>query len=678
MIADAHQKVRAEHLARKAYLYVRQSTMRQVVENQESTKRQYDLSRRAVALGWHQDQIVTIDQDLGQSAASSDRVGFQKLVAEVGMDRAGIVMGLEVSRLARNSSDWHRLLEICAVTDTLILDEEGVYDPAHFNDRLLLGLKGTMSEAELHVIRARLMGGLLNKAQRGELCMRLPVGFVYDEQDRVMLNPDKQIRECLHLFFRTFRRVGTIYRTVQMFREQNLKFPKRMHFGPCKGKTVWSLLTYSRAYEILHNPRYAGAFVYGRRTEKRVGADGRLTTVYLPREKWRVLIPRAHEGYIKWEDYEENQKRLEANRHWKRACPPREGPALLQGLVICGVCGRKMSVRYHHRWGGLNPDYCCDGQGKKVADSKCQSIPGYGIDEAVGDLLVQAMNPIALEVSLAVQQELQERIEEADQLRCKQLERARYESELTRQRFMRVSPDNRLVADSLEADWNIKLKLVAEAEEHYKRHREQDRKVLDEETRARIMALASDFPRLWKNPSTPIRERKRMARLLIEDVTLLKGEDITAHVRFKGGKIQTIHLPRPLSYFEKRKTDAAVVVEIDRLLSTHTTGEVADELNRQGHLSGDGHPFDSRRVIKLIRAYGLKPRYDRLRETGLLTAAELAERFGVRQGTIRNWLANGRFRAYRVNDTGQHLFEDPGPSVPDKAIGRRKGTRGAE
>ena len=662
MNVGVSHKVRKEHLARRAYLYVRQSTLRQVVENRESTQRQYDLRRRAVALGWQRDQIVTVDQDLGQSGASSDREGFQRLVADVGMGRAGIVMGLEVSRLARNSSDWHRLLEICAVAGTLILDEDGVYDPAHFNDRLLLGLKGTMSEAELHVIRSRLMGGILNKARRGELRMRLPVGFVYDEQDRVVLDPDRQVQDCLRLFFRTFRRVGTIYRTMRTFREQSLKFPKRMHFGPCKGETVWCALTLSRAAEILHNPRYAGAFVYGRRTEKRKEADGRPVMVWLPREQWRVLIPGAHEGYISWEEYEENQKRLEANCVGGRKCPPREGPALLQGLVICGVCGRRMSVRYHHRWGSLSPDYICDGESKKLANGHCQSIPGHGIDRAVGDLLVEAMSPVALEVSLAVQQELQERIEEADRVRRRQVERARYEAELARHRFMRVSPDNRLVADSLEADWNVKLKLLAEAEEEYERRREEDRRVLDEETKSRIMSLASDFPRLWKNPRTPSRERKRMTRLLIEDVTLLKGKSITAHVRFKGGKTRTLTFPRSVSYCEKRKTDAEVIAEIDRLLEHRTHAEIADRLNRRGFVSGAGKTFDARRVGKLQRAYGLKSRNERLREKGLLTAEELAARIGVHPATVRNRRLRGRLNGYRLNDTGKCLY-DPGEAT---------------
>lgn len=350
IMAARDLKVSAEHLRRQAYLYVRQSTLRQVIENTESTQRQYDLRRRAVALGWGEEQIEVIDSDLGQSGASAvDREGFQRLVSEVGLGRAGIVMGLEVSRLARNSSDWHRLLEICALRGTLILDEDGLYDPMDFNDRLLLGLKGTMSEAELHMIRARLRGGMLNKARRGELRLRLPGGFVYDAQDRVVLDPDRQVQASICLLFATFRRVGSAHATVKAYREQGLAFPARPHSGPHKGELVWRPLTNGRVGNVLHNPRYAGAYAYGRRRQRPRDLDGRTRTEVRPREEWHTLILDAHPGYITWAEYEENLARLRHNARAtpeSRRGPPREGPALLQGLVICGVCGARMSVRY--------------------------------------------------------------------------------------------------------------------------------------------------------------------------------------------------------------------------------------------------------------------------------------------------------------------------------------------
>ncbi|MBW1669496.1 MAG: recombinase family protein [Deltaproteobacteria bacterium] len=580
------QKVSVDQLKRKAYLYVRQSSLRQLMDNQESTKRQYALKQRAVALGWSPEMIEVIDEDLGRSGAWSGRSGFQRLVGEVGMGHAGIVLSLEVSRLARNCSDWHRLLEICAVADTLILDEEGIYNPSLFNDRLLLGLKGTMSEAELHVIRARLIGGMLNKASRGELKLRLPVGFVYDLKGRVVLDPDMQIQESIRHLFSTFRQVGTVFRTVRTFRDEGIKFPNRMHHGPSKGDVVWTSLKVSRVNHILHNPRYTGAYVYGRKTQKRRDAEGRPIVRDLPRAEWHALIKDAHEGYISWEEYEENQKRLKANSiSWRGSerSVPREGSALLQGLVVCGICGKRMSVRYRKTRGRLRPEYACKGCGDNLAEPRCQSMPGDGIDEAVGSLLVETMNPLALDVALAVQEELNRRTDEADRIRQKQVERARYEVELARRRYLRVDPDNRLVADALEADWNENLRALAKAEAQYKRLREKDRKALDEGMQEKIRELAADFPRLWNDPATPQRERKRIAHLLVEDVTLVKGkEDITVHVRFKGGAAETLRISRPLKSWEEWTTDAKVVAEIDRLLDHHTNSQVASILNQSG------------------------------------------------------------------------------------------------
>ena len=354
-------KVQPHHLDRAAYLYVRQSSMRQVVENIESTKRQYALRERAIALGWRDEQIIVIDNDQGESGASAAwREGFQRLVSDVGMGHAGIVMGLEVSRLARNNADWHRLLEICALADTLILDEDGVYDPANFNDRLLLGLKGTMSEAELHVLKARLRGGILNKVRRGEYRCPLPTGLVYDEAGNVALDPDSQIRETIAHFFETFSRVGSACQTVKAFRKEGLRFPSRLHNSDT---VVFRPLTASTAIRMLNNPRYAGAYAYGRRLYRRA-LDGK-KQVQRKRDcgDWLACIPNAHPGYISWEQFQENLKLLENNgRGYElaRASPPREGAALLQGRAVCGRCGRHFRVRYADRRGRLEAWYVCD------------------------------------------------------------------------------------------------------------------------------------------------------------------------------------------------------------------------------------------------------------------------------------------------------------------------------
>jgi DNA invertase Pin-like site-specific DNA recombinase len=667
-LSDAHQKVTSRHLKRNAYLYIRQSTLRQVFENTESTERQYALRQRAIALGWPLERIIVIDSDQGHSGASAvGRDGFQSLVADVGMGRAGIVMGLEVSRLARNSSDWHRLLEICALSDTLILDEDGIYDPAHFNDRLLLGLKGTMSEAELHVLRARLRGGILNKARRGELGSRLPIGFCYDANERVILDPDRQIQETIGTFFQTFRRTGSAMATVRAFRSQKLHFPRRARSGPAKGEVIWDKLNHARALWVLHNPRYAGAFFFGRTRQRKHGERVR-SFLRLPREEWIALIPHAHPGYISWEEFEENQKRLRDNCQAygseRRKSPPREGPALLQGLVICGVCGERMTVRYYCRNGRLVPTYTCQRAGIHRAEPICQSIPGQSIDESIGRLMIDAVSPVALEATLAVQQELHSRVEEADRLRLLHVERARYEADLARRRFMQIDPDNRLVADELEAEWNQKLRALAEAKDEYERQRESERTILDEEKRNRILALATNLPKLWNEPATPDRERKRMVRLLIEDVTLLKAKQITVQVRYRGGATQTLTLPLPVPAWALRKTSPEVIAEIDRLLDDYTDSEIARVLAERGFRSRTGKPIGPIMVWRARRHYGLKSRYQRLREKGKITLSEVAKALGVSTATAKLWRRAGLLRAHAYNDKGQSLFDSPGPDAP--------------
>lgn len=656
-------KISAEHLKRTAYLYVRQSTVRQVFENTESTKRQYGLRERAVALGWPQERIEVIDTDLGQSGSSAaDRHGFQKLVAEVGLGRAGIVMGLEVSRLARNSTDWHRLIEICALSRTLILDEDGVYDPIEFNDRLLLGLKGTMSEAETHLLRARLRGGLLNKARRGELCCHLPVGLVYDERDQVVLDPDQQVRQSLQLLFETFFRTGTAHRTAKHFRRHGLLFPRRALSGLEKGKVTWGPLGVRNVLLVLHNPRYAGAYAFGRgRWQKQTG--GKKKWELLPRDRWQVLIPDAHPGYISWPQYEDIDQRLHQNALAygidRRHGPVREGPALLQGRVVCGICGNRMSVHYHRRSQQLVPDYLCNRDYMDHAAAVCQIIPGARIDAAVGKLLVEAMTPMAIELSLAVQQEIQAQLDEADRLRRQQVERARYDADSARRRYMHVDPENRLVADSLEAEWNEKLRALAQAQDNYERQSTADRKVFSEAQKKKLFSLVQDFPAIWNDPQTPQRERKRMAALLIEDVTLLKGEQITIQVRFKGGATTTLRIPLPLNAWQGRKTPEPVVALIDELLDRHTDGEVAERLNERGLATGAGEKFSRENVSWIRHSKGLKSYKERLKEKGMMTPEEISKRCGISNDTVKSRRKRGILIGRKCNDKGDWLYYPP-------------------
>jgi len=672
MNAMAQEKVNASHLRRNAYLYIRQSTLRQVFENSESRLRQYDLRQRAIALGWSAERIIIIDNDLGQSAATAaDREGFQQLVADVSLEKAGIVLGLEVSRLARNSSDWHRLLEICALTDTLILDEDGLYDPRHFNDRLLLGLKGAMSEAELHVIRARLQGGILNKARRGELQCPLPVGLVYNPEGRPILDPDKQVQDSIRFLFDAFRRSGSACAVVNAFRQKRLLFPRRLTKGANKGELVWATLGHSRVLYILHNPRYAGAFVFGRHRTRRK-ADGSMTYIKLPREQW-TLLKNVHPGYIEWEQYEENLQRLRENAYAqsqeRKKSPPREGPALLQGLAVCGICGSRMTVRYHMRASKLVPEYVCQSDGADHIVVVCQRVLGDHVDRAVGQLLVDTVTPLALEVTLKVQEEIQARCDEVDRLRKKQVERARYEADLAQRRYLHVDPTNRLVADSLEADWNDKLRALNAAQQEYQQQHDRDHTAINRQQRESIAALAQDFPQLWQNPNTPDRERKRLVRLLLEDVTLIRKDEITAHVRFKGGISRSLTVPLPLNAWQLRITSPSVVSEIDRLLDDHTYFEIASILNKRGLRSGENNTFTSRIVARIRRQYGLTSRYDRLRSAGMLTVGEMATLLGITPQRVNTWCRHGLLRGHVYNDKNDRLFEHPGNNPPRKCQG---------
>jgi DNA invertase Pin-like site-specific DNA recombinase len=669
-------KVTAEHLRRSACLYVRQSTLRQVHENCESTARQYDLKRRAQALGWTTDQIIVIDEDLGLSGATAtDRNGFQRLVAEVGLGRVGVVMGLEVSRLARNSTDWHRLLEICALADTLILDEDGIYDPGHFNDRLLLGLKGTMSEAELHLLRARLLGGQLNKARRGELWMKPPLGFVYDDSGRIVFDPDQQVQRAVRLLFETFRRTGSAMRVVHHFKTEGVLWPRRITKGVRAGELLFGPLEHSRVLGILHNPRYTGAFVYGRTRQRKVRIGGQLRYRRLKREEWSVFLPNMHPGYISWEEFEANQAKLLANANGygedRRKSPPREGAALLQGLVVCGVCGLRMTVRYHVDHGHPIPDYVCQRHGIQTAAPVCQRLPGAQVDQAVTELVLQAVTPASLEVALEVFEELRARQAEVDRMRRAQVERAQEEAELAQRQYLLARPENRLVVDNLERQWNEKLMSLARTEEEYARMSKSQPSALTEEDRDRIHTLASDLPRVWNDPRTPARDRKRMLRLLIEDVTLVKNHKIQIHIRWKAGATTSLERPLPLSAPDLVRTPAEIVELIRALATEQTDAQIARTLNARWLRTGRKHSF-TRLIVRHIRSkYGISSYVQHLRNQGWLTVPEMAVQMKVHSSTAKRFAREGVLRAVRADDSGLMLFEPTDGPLPQAQPGKR-------
>ena len=515
------------------------------------------------------------------------------------------MLGLECSRLARNNADWQRLLQICAHNDTLILDEDGLYDPTSFNDRALLGLKGQMSEFELHFLRARLRGGILAKARRGELKLQLPIGLVYDLRDQVTLDPDAGVRGALSLLFETFAATGSAFAVVKTFRDQQLLFPGRHRSGPHAGELYWNSLCHDQVLKVLHNPAYAGAYVYGR-ARHTTDLDGRPHTLAKPPGEWTVLIHDHHPGYLTWPQYQANQQTLAANAaahgHNRKAGPAREGPALLQGLIICGRCGRRMTVRYHCRNDGTTvPDYVCQHDGIQNAAPICQHMPGAIIDAAVADLLLATLTPLALEVAMSVSDELIQHAQHADSLRAASVQRAQHAADQARRRYLAVDPGNRLVADALEADWNARLRELADAQDHYTAAKTAAA-ALDEQQRARIRALAADLPALWNDPATPARERKRLLRLLVSDVTLTRGQDtITAAIRFPGGGHHVLHLPVPLNAWQLRKTPDEVITLIDQLLEHHTYAQIAGTLNTQQGTPRRPHRTLDRRARRQIQ-----------------------------------------------------------------------------
>lgn len=676
MTTTATSRVTPRHLGRKAYLYVRQSTLRQVVENGESTQRQYALAQRAVALGWRQDQIVIIDRDLGQSAAgTADRQGFQELVAEVGLGHVGIVLGLEVSRLARNSSDWHRLLEICGLSDTLILDEDGIYDPSSFNDRLLLGLKGTMSEAELHVLRARLRGGILNKARRGELRLKLPIGYVHDPAERIVFDPDAEIRGRIERLFETFARVGTASSTAREFQRSGLDFPVRVQRPGGLDEVVWKPLTVIRVLGVLHNPIYSGTYVYGRYRE-RPRPDGKKTRAALPRSDWLVTLPGVHPAYITWDTYLENQERITQNGIAygvdRRTRTPREGPALLQGIVVCGKCGHRMWVFYQRQRSTMTPVYWCWDARKKYTQPLCQRIAGQTIDAAVGRLLVEELTPAVMELCVAVQDEVRTRASDVDRLRAMRVERAQYEADLARSRYLQVDSANRLVADSLEADWNAKLRALQCAHEERAREAAAGEAALGTEERAALLELPDGFRSVWTDPTTSHQVKKRIVRQLVEDVTLVRGEEVLVHVRLKGGVQRTLRLPVPLNAIDEKRTPPETLRMVDELLESHTISGVAAELVARGVRTGAGDEFTPESVRHIIGVYRLRTFRQRLAAKGMLSRAEVAAKLGLKTQSVRGVQTAGLLHGIVADDKSTWMY-DPGEVEHLVLAQRRRG-----
>ncbi len=609
-------KIQNTHCERIAYVYVRQSTPWQVIENRESTERQYHLQERAIQLGWTPGRVVVIDEDQGRSGSTAaHRTGFQHLVSEVGLGKVGIVLMLEASRLARNNSDWYRLIEICGLSATLIADETAVYNPREPNDRLLLGVKGTLSEAELFTLRTRLYEGRWNKARKGLLHFPLPSGYVCGENGRWELDPDVQVRERLGYLFDSFRSLGVARRVARVMQQQGLDLPTRVVAKEGYGSLIWKSPTLSAVVRILHNPAYAGAYVFGRweySGNRRSGKSGKILPHLLSMAQWPVNIGTHHPGYLSWEEFVENQKRLRQN--WNHEGSPgvaREGTALLQGLVYCGVCGQRMMVQNRALQEKRSPSYICQ-QGYQNGDEKiCQSMTSRPVDAAVAQAFLEAVSPMSLQVAVRVLDRLEKELAGQRRQRELQLEQARYEARLAQRQYDVVDPENRLVAAELERRWNEKLERVTQLERAYSKAEQEAQWNMTAEERAAISQLSQDLPAIWESQTTTSQERKQLLRLAVESVQLdgvsCPGQ-VEVQIRWRSGVVTNLEVPRAAPGEGSLKTPGEVVDRIHQLAGTHTYADMAAQLNAAGWRTAFGRHFTPQHVGYICRRDGLMMR----------------------------------------------------------------------
>jgi DNA invertase Pin-like site-specific DNA recombinase/predicted DNA-binding transcriptional regulator AlpA/biotin operon repressor len=640
-------KIAEQHRRRRAVVYVRQSTLAQVASNVESAARQYALVERAVELGWPREAVAVVDEDSGRSGASSEeRIGFKELAASVGLGEIGLILALEVSRLARSSADWHRLLDLCALTGTLIADQDGIYAPGDFNDRLLLGLKGTMSEAELHLIRARLDGGLRNKAERGELALSLPVGLDRDEQGRVVLSTDEQVRAAIGHVFSLWGRLGSARQVVAELIAADERLPRRT-VG--ERRVRWARPSYGAVHDFLTNPAYAGAFVFGKtRREKRLDGDGRVIvkTVELPPEQWAVCLPEHHPGYVSWHNYLTTRERLRQNARprGEGGGAAREGAALLQGLLRCGRCGRRMQVAYSGT-SGRSPRYACvRGRDLHGTERACQSLGGRRIDHAVATAFLEAVSPAGVAASAGAVAELErEHDERLDQQRLA-LERAEYEAERARRQYDACEPEHRLVARTLERALEKAL-TAAEHERGKLAALERMRPApLTDAERIALRRLARDLPRLWAAETTHDRERKELLRTLVREVVVtVRAAEAPAEVEllWEGGARSELSVPLARRGSQRHRTSEETVELVRRLAAHHPDRQIAAILNKQGRRSGTGLRFTETRVRGLRQRAGIPAAPPPDPASELVTLDEAAAALAVSTATIRRWLKDG-------------------------------------
>jgi excisionase family DNA binding protein len=641
---NGEHKITSSHRDRTALIYLRQSSMAQVREHTESTRSQYGLAETAAGLGWARTSIEVIDTDLGISGKwGVAREGFTELVTRMCRGDVGAIFGIEITRLARSNADVARLAEFARITGTLLIDPDGVYDPADVNDRVLLGFKGTMGEMELHVMAQRLQANKRAAAERGELRTPLPVGYVHDDAGDVVIDPDAEVQAAIRDVFAAFAACGSAYGVVAAFAGR--RFPLRAYGGAWAGQLRWGRLTHARVLGILKNPGYAGAYVFGRYASHRtVDPSGTVHTAMAerPRAEWPVLIKDHHEGYITWTEYLASEARLAANHTAAGARPPREGTALCQGIIICGSCGKPMMTNYHT---DQRPSYECSSRRDRLTTSSCRTVVAACVDDAVAGALLDALTPGQIVLALSAADEVSGRRQRVSRAAELAVERARYEADRAERAFCQVEPENRLVARSLEARWEARLAALAEAEQAL----ESAQDVLPPlPGRAELEKLAADLPGLWNAPTTGARDRKRLLRTLIADVTVLPEPDRSKArigIRWHTGVTDELTVERPVHPGTARRTPGGAIDLARRLGPATSNDELVTRLNAAGHLTGRGRPFDIDAVQWIRHAYKI-PVPDPYRP-GEISVAEAARRLGCSTGVIYHWIHTGQLTARR-------------------------------
>lgn len=666
---DSTSKIQHTHLERRAAVYLRQSTLKQVHEHRESTARQYALQQRAAELGWSPDRIDVIDEDLGHSGSSAQgREGFQCLAEEVARGRVGAIFALEVSRLSRSSADWHRLLDLCGLADVIIADEQCIYTPRDYNDRLLLGLKGTMSEAEQYWMRLRLQGGKLNKARRGELFFNPPSGYEWDEATRrFRFDSDEHVQQAVRLVFERFRFDGSAGAVARYFVREELKMPVR---DPATDSVQWVRPTRAITLKMLSSPIYAGAYVYGRREVRAALVDGQLRqrrTRLLSQELWKACLQGHHPAYITWDQFMANQRKLDENRSHRKSPhqrgAAREGSALLQGIALCGRCGHRMSPHYYPD-GKRSVLYVCRTQIHHAERGRCWSLAAPPVDAAVARLFLEVVQPPEIELALAVAREVERQASEIDRQWRLRLDRAHYDARLAERRYKAVDPENRVVARTLEREWNDKLRSVDEVEREYEFARQHAAVDLGKTDRARVLALTKDLPHVWNAETTSHAERKNLLRMLVREVTLspvdLPQRQTRIQILWQTGAVSDFTIPRP----RPNTATSTQAMELIRrgVTDNKTDSEISVELNRAELRSGIGRPWTpgavkaARCKAHIVRVLPGGRAPDR-RADGLYSVHGVAAHFGVTDGVVRSWVAKGWLTGRRDGDARAWWFE---------------------